>query len=135
MEGFDVQDALQLLALGQGQNIIWSLFLYVIFFLSLITLFLIPDKNMIPTLLMAGLLLAVIIVKVSLAPTGQPVVPRTGFAIFILNIAMGAIPFIVTGMVRARHGKNKVAPPAILAGIFGFTYFFLYWLVVIRPTA
>lgn len=132
MEGFEIQDALQLLAIGSGQDALWSIFLYLIFFLSLITLFLIPDKNMVPTLLTAAVLLFAIVAKVSLA-SDDPILRRREFGMMVINILMGVFPLIVAGMIRSGKQKSKAQGPAIITGIFGLVYFFLFWLIVQRP--
>jgi hypothetical protein len=126
MEGFDIQDALKLLALGSGQDMIWSIMLYVIFFLGLITLFLIPDKNMFPTLLTATVLLLAVVAKVSLA-SSDPILRRREFGMMIINVAMAVLPFIVAGMIRSGKRPSKAPGPAVLGGIVGMIYFFMFW--------
>jgi hypothetical protein len=126
MEGFDIQDALKLLELGSGQDRIWSIMLYIIFFLGLITLFLIPDKNMFPTLLTATVLLLAVVAKVSLA-SSDPILRRREFGMMIINVAMAVLPFIVAGMIRSGKRPSKAPGPALLGGIVGMIYFFMFW--------
>ena len=125
MESVDIQEILKLLAVG-GPNLIWNIMLYIIFFLALITLFLIPDKNMGPTLLTATVLLLAIVAKVSLA-SSDPILNKKEFGMMIINIGMGVLPFIVAGMVRSRKRPTKAPIPAILGGIIGMVYFFMFW--------
>lgn len=131
MDSVNTQDILRLLALGEGQNAIWSVFLYIVFFLGLITLLLIPDKNMIPTLLTGAVLLMAVVAKVSLA-SAEPVFARRSFGMMMINVGMAALPFMVAGMVRSYRSRSKAQGPAIVGGLIGLVYFFLYWLVVIR---
>jgi hypothetical protein len=134
MNGLTGQQILQLFALGTGQQIIWSIFLYVCFFFAIITLFLIPDKNMLPTLTMAAVLIFIIIAKVSIMRPGTvfPTSDRFSFGVFAMNIGIGVLPIIVAGMIRSGKRKSKAQGPAILTGIFGVVYWFLYWLIVQR---
>lgn len=123
------QDILQALGPGTGQDAIWSVFLYIIFFFAMITLFLTPDKNMVPTLLIAGVLMATIVAKLSLG-TSPPLLERKEFGMMIVNITMFIFPIIAVGMLRAK--KNRMAAPAIITAVTGFVYFFMFWLVVQR---
>ena len=134
MNGLSAQQILQLFAPGTGQQIIWSFFLYFIFFFALITLFLIPDKNMVPTVTMATVLLFCVIAKLSVMRPGTvfPTSDRFSFGVFAMNIAIGVLPIIVAGMIRSGKQKSKAQAPAILTGIFGLVYWFLYWLIVQR---
>ena len=121
------QDVLELLKPGTGQVLVWSIFLYVIFFFALITLFLMPNKNMIPTLLAAGVLLFAIVAKLSVsAPRNQAIMRPTDFGMFVINVGMFVFPLIAVGMTRAR--KNRTVAPAIATALTAVVYFFLYWL-------
>lgn len=124
----ELKDVATLIGPGTGQNIIWSIFLYVIFFFSIVTLFLIPDKNMIPTLLIATVLLCAVIAKISLAQTRNSILPPKHFGTYVINVAMFVLPIIAVGMTRAK--KNRMAAPAILTAITGGIYFFMFWLIV-----
>ncbi|MBC7811545.1 MAG: hypothetical protein H7175_10380 [Burkholderiales bacterium] len=104
-------------------NPLWNIFLYVIFFLSFVTLLLIPDKNMTSTVIIGIVILTCIIDLL------QVFKPRA-FGTLMLHIAMFALPLIAVGMVRVRAGKTvKAMVPAILTAIFGGLYFFIFWLV------
>lgn len=132
MPNLQFQDILDLLALGTGMDLVWSIFLYVVFFLALITLFMMPDKNMVPTLLIAAVLLFAIIAKVSLA-SPDPILRRREFGFMIINVMMGVLPFIVAGMIRVGKTRRASAQvPAILTGIFGSIYFAMFLLFVQR---
>ena len=131
MESINGQDILRLLALGEGQNAIWSVFLYLIFFFGVITLLSIPDKNMVPTLLTGGVLLCAIVAKVSLA-SADPILERKEFGMIVINVAMGVLPFMVVGMVRSGKQRSKATAPGIMGGILGLLYFFAFYLFVQR---
>jgi hypothetical protein len=109
----------------------WNILLYLIFFLALIQLMIMPDKNMPATLLTGFVLLATIIVKLSLAggAIAPPLRPRE-FLIMMLNITTCLFPWLVAGMVRTRKRSNPVIPLGIFTGILGFVLTFVYWLVV-----
>jgi hypothetical protein len=123
------QDILQALGPGTGQDIIWSIFLYLIFFFALITMFLIPDKNMVPTLLIGAVLLCTMVAKVSLG-IDPPILERKEFGMMVINVIMLIFPIIAVGMARAK--KNKMAAPAIITAVLGGVYFFTFWVIVQR---
>ncbi len=134
MNNLSAQQILQLFAPGSGQQIIWSIFLYLAFFFALITLFLIPDKNMLSTVTMAAVLIFIIVAKVSIMRPGTvfPTSDRFSFGVFAMNIGIGVLPIIVAGMIRSGKRKSKAQAPAIFTGIIGLVYWFLYWLIVQR---
>jgi hypothetical protein len=123
------QDILELLKPGGGQVIIWSIFLYIIFFFALITLLVMPNKNMVPTLLIATVLLFAIVAKLSVsAPNvrgSQPVLRPKEFGMLVINAGMFLFPLIAVGMTRAR--KNRTIAPALITSLAGGVYFFAYW--------
>ena len=122
----DLSNIGTLIGPGTGQNIIWSIFLYVIFFSALITLFMIPDKNMGPTLLMATVLMAAAVAKISLAqPPREAILQRKEFGMFVINVILFVFPIIAVGMTRAR--KNRMSAPAIFTALIGGAYFFAFW--------
>ena len=131
MENLDFQEIVRLLSPGEGVDILWSIFLYIIFFFALITLLFMPDNNMVATLMIATVMLMAIVAKVSIA-SSDPILRPREFGMMIINVLMGIFPFIVAGMVRVRTRKGKIQPPAIIGGIFGIVYFFLFWLFVQR---
>src|SRR5664279_3508760 len=124
-------DIITLLSPGTGQILVWSIFLYIIFFFALITLLNMPDKNMIPTLLIATTLLFSIVGKLSVSapsvPGSQPIIRSKDFGMFVINVGMVVLPLIAVGMTRAR--KNRSVAPAIITALTAMVYFFLFWLV------
>ena len=131
MNSINFQDIVALLSPGTGQAIIWSILLYIIFFFGLITMFAMPDKNMIPTLLIASVLLFAIVAKLSVAALDlhkQTIIGKTDFGMFVINVGMFVLPLVAVGMARAR--KSKATAPAIITALTGGTYFFLFWFIV-----
>lgn len=123
------QDIIELLKPGSGQIIIWSFFLYLIFFFALLSLLLMPNKNMVPTLLVATVLLFAIVAKLSVsAPNvrgSQPIIRPKEFGMLVINAGMFLFPLIALGLTRAR--KNRTVVWAILTSVFAGVYFFAYW--------
>jgi hypothetical protein len=129
--GIDGQDIATLLGFGQGSDIIWNFMLYFIFFLSMFTLFRMPDKNMVPTLLVAAVLACVVIAKLSINAEyigEDPVLTKTEFGMFVINAAMIVFPFVAAGMVRAKK-KGVVVGPALFTGIIAIVYFFMFGII------
>ena len=132
MQSLQLDDILELLALGSGLNAVWSIFLYIIFFLALLTLFTMPDKNLAPTLMIAVVLLCSVIAKISLA-SNDPIFRQREFGMMIINVAMGVLPFIVAGMIRRGKSRSTTATPlSIFTGIIGTVYFLTFLLFVQR---
>jgi len=129
---FDLQQVLFLLGPNSGE-MIWNILLYIIFFLALITMFNIPDKNLLPTLLMAGTLLLTVISKlnISITPRRDAIFPPEDFIQFTVNVAIFIFPLLTAGMIRAKK-KGKVVGPAIVTALFGGAYFFIFWFFVQR---
>jgi hypothetical protein len=131
----DFRAILNLLGPGTGQTVIWSVILYVLFFLAMLTLFKVPEKNMIPTLLMGTVLLFIIVAKLSIsAPPRDAIIQKKDFGMCAINIAIGVFPLIAVGMTRTTsrvaRRSNPAAAPAILTAVVGIIYFFGYWLAV-----
>ena len=132
MQSLQLDDILELLALGSGINALWSIFLYIIFFLALLTLFTMPDKNQVPTLMIAVVLLCAVIAKISIA-SNDPIFRQRDFGMMIINIATGVLPFIVAGMIRRGKTRRTTATPlAIFTGLIGTVYFLMFLVFVQR---
>jgi hypothetical protein len=131
----DFKEIVRLLGPGEGQVVIWSIILYILFFLAVITLFRVPEKNMIPTLLMGTVLLFIIVAKLSItAPSRDAIIKKTEFGMYIINIGIGVLPLIAVGMTRTTSRVSRRANPAaataILTSVIGIVYFFGFWLAV-----
>lgn len=118
-------DLVAKLAPRQGQNLLFDIMLYAIFFMSLITTALIPDKQLLPSLIMTSVMGMAVISKLEIFTPDH-------LGTLVLNAGMFTLPMIVAGLVRARHGTPKALAPAALTGLLGGAYFFLLWALVQR---
>lgn len=112
----------------------FDVMLYLMFFFALLALFMTPDKNMVPTLLIASVLMCVIIAKLSLAAIvkpGAPIMGKKDFGMYVINVLMFVFPMIAIGTTRKPSAKVPVksTPFALLCGLIGAIYFFAFWLV------
>jgi threonine/homoserine/homoserine lactone efflux protein len=131
MGGIELRDIGTLLGFGSGTDIIWNIGLYIIFFLSLFAMFRMPDKNMVPTLLIGAVLALVVIAKISLNARyigERPVLTNREFGMFVLNAGMAVFPLIAAGMVRAKK-KGPVIGASVLTGIFALVYLLLFGII------
>jgi len=128
----DLQQILFLIGPSSG-DLFWNILIYLTFFLALFTLFAIPDKNLLSTLLIAGVLMALVITKlnISIRPPMRPIFPPRDFIQFTLNAAVFIFPLLVAGLIRARK-KGRVVPLAIITSVFGGIFFFAFWFFVQR---
>ncbi|HLU11657.1 MAG TPA: hypothetical protein VK003_18425 [Oceanobacillus sp.] len=129
MEGIDFQTILFYLGPTSGE-LIWNILLYFIFFFALITMLVMPDKNLVATLLISAVLMTTVIAKLSLSAR-PPIIRADDFLMYVLNVSTFVFPLLVAGIVRAKK-KGKVVPAAITTAFFGGVYFFLFWFFVQR---
>ncbi len=113
-----LQDILAKLAPRGGVELLYDMFLYVMFFLAVIVMFMQSDKQTFPTILMAAVAAFAVIAKLN-------VLKPKDFATLIINIGMGVIPLIVAGISKAK----KSVPLAVIGGVIGVVYFIIFWLV------
>lgn len=119
------QQILARLAPRAGMDLLLDLLLYTVFGIGFVTMILVPDKQLLPSLLMLGVIMAALIAKLQYVG-----INICDLATFAINVFMFAIPMLVAGMVRGRAGKTpKALWPAILTGVVGGMYFFLFWLL------
>jgi hypothetical protein len=117
------QQILARLAPRTGTDLILDLMLYTLFGIGFITMILVPDKQMLPSILMLGVIMAALIAKLQYVGINV-----CDLATFAVNVFMFAIPMLVAGMVRGRSGKTpKALWPAVLTGLIGGMYFFMFW--------
>jgi ABC-type cobalamin transport system permease subunit len=112
----------------------FDIMLYIMFFMALLALFTTPDKNMVPTLLLAGVLLFIIVAKLSTAAIvkpGAPIMGKKDFGMYAINVGMLVFPLIAIGLTRKPKSTSKVknAPFAILGAVLGAVYDFAFWMV------
>lgn len=131
MDNINFNEILNYLSLspagGLANATIFSIILYIIFALALLALFLMPDKNLLPTLLIAGVLMAAVIGKLITAGANIGGFRPREFGTLIINVIPFLFPMLVAGMVRTRKRSNPVVPLGIITGFFGGVYFFLFW--------
>ena len=105
---------------------VWDVFIYVMFFMTLLTMILIPDKNMQPTTLMTIVLLLTIVDKVRPHDGGAFLIEgfdNGGFGTEIIHMGMAILPYIAGALVRGRTQKERRAMPVgILTGVIGSVY-------------
>lgn len=125
-----VNEILALLGPARGE-LLWNILLYANFFLALISLTIMPDKNLRSTLLVTAVLLCAVVVKLSLSvgPRQAPIIGKCDFGMLVLNAIMLAFPLLAAGLVRTRK-RTYVFLPLILGGVAGGIFFFAYWVVV-----
>ena len=116
------QDILKNL-LPTGGSIVYDIFLYPIFFLSLVALFMQSDKQLLPTLLLASVLMMTVIAKLSINAS----IPfeRPEIAMLFLNLGIFIFPALVAPMTKAKRSRGLV----ILVAVFAFVYAFLFWFI------
>lgn len=121
MQNIDMQEIIRLLGPNAGLGLVWNIFLYVIFFFTLIAMLLQGDKALLTTIICAASLMLCIIAKLNIFP------PRE-FGSLVINAGIFLFPGIVAGMTR----DAKSRPPAILACVIGAVYFFAFWFFLQR---
>lgn len=119
------QEVLQNLLPTSG-SLLYDIFLYPIFFLSLIVLFMQSDKQLTPTLMMAATLLLVVLAKLTIN-ANQPF-RRADIGMLFVNIAIFVLPALVAALSKAKRSR----PLAIFAFVLGAVYTALYWLTFQR---
>jgi len=101
-----------------------SYILYIVFGLSFITMFIVPDKQANLGYMMIAVMMAALLVKVQFFYI-------CGLITLILNVTMLVIPLLVGGMSRGVPGKPaKSMYLGIITGLLGGVYFFLFWAAV-----
>ncbi|GIL12088.1 MAG: hypothetical protein BroJett038_08080 [Chloroflexota bacterium] len=106
------------LAPRSGIELLYDICLYIVFFLCLIVMFMQSDKQLVPTIL-AGLVGALaVIAKLN-------VFDPKAFGSLVINATIFVFPIIVAGITKAKRSQ----PLAIIAGVFGGVYFFMFWFI------
>jgi hypothetical protein len=113
-----LQDILSKLAPRGGVELLYDIFLYIIFILAVIVMFMQSDKQLFPTMLMAGVAALAVIAKLNIMRPKE-------FGTLVINIAMGTVPMIVAGVTKAKKSQGL----AIIGGVVGIVYFIIFWLV------
>lgn len=112
------QQIIQRLSPRTGVELVYDILLYIIFFLALIVMFMQSDKQLVPTVL-AGLVGAMaVIAKLN-------VFNPLAFGALVINAGIFVFPIIIAGITKAK----KSQPPAVIAGVLGGVYFFMFWFI------
>lgn len=124
----DPQQLLALLGPRSGNELIFDIMLYITFAIGFITMVLVPDKQLLPSLIMIAVLGLVIVAKLDYLTLLEP----TDLPVLAINVGIFVFPLIVAGMVRSRKGTPRAMWPAVLTGLAGGGYFFLFWALAQR---
>jgi len=102
-----------------------DIFIYLIFFGSLLMLVFIPEKSQQSSYLMFFVLFLALIDKVRQATDQIPIegLENDGFATMLIHIGMFVFPFMAAGLIRGRGRKDKRGVPlGILIGLIAGLY-------------
>jgi hypothetical protein len=121
MRDIRLDNILFLLGPSSGEGLIYNIFIYLIFFFTLVTMLLQGDKAMLTVLLCAAALLMGLIDKLSIFEPKE-------FGAMVLHAGMFIFPALVAGMTKDKKSRG----PAVLAAILGAIYFFLFWFFLQR---
>lgn len=127
VEDLDAQEIIDLLGPRSGEDLLFDILLYLIFFMSVISMFLIPDKQLMATMLNFVVILCAVLSKVLVGENAPYILAPTDLPVLPINAAMFVIPLIIAGMVRQRRGSPPAMITGIITGLLGGTYFFLFW--------
>lgn len=121
-QNVNLQNIIALLGPSQDR-LVFDIMLYIMFFLALITMFMQSEKTMLPTLIMASVMLMTVLAKLRVLDNVRVLVDNVGLGALMINIGMFVLPWIVAGMTK----NPKSRPFAILGGIIGLAHMFLFW--------
>ena len=102
-----------------------DIFIYLIFFLSLLMLALIPEKSQQSTYIMFVVLFFALVDKIRQATNDLPIqgLDNEGFATLLIHVGMFVLPLIAAGLIRGRGRNDKRGVPVgILIGLIGGLY-------------
>lgn len=117
MDQVNLQEILSKLApRTDGFNLIYDIFLYLIFILNLILMFGQSDKQTVPTIFAGGASALAVIAKLN-------VFSPSSFGSLMVNAGMLILPLLVVGISKAK----KVQPLGVISGVLAALYFFLFW--------
>lgn len=129
LEDLDPQEILDLLAprTENQEDLLFDILLYLIFFMSIISMFLIPDKQLMATMLNFVVILLAVLSKILVGDVAPYILEPTDLPVLPINAGMFVIPLMIAGMVRQRRGSPPAMITGIITGLLGGTYFFLFW--------
>lgn len=127
LEDLDPQEIIDLLGPRTGDDLIFDILLYLIFFMSIISMFLIPEKQLMATMLNFTVILLAVLSKILVGENAPYILEPTDLPVLPINAGMFVIPLMIAGMVRQRRGSPPAMATGIITGLLGGTYFFLFW--------
>ncbi len=116
----DFQQIISALGPRTGSDLVLDILLYLIFGLGFITMLLVPDKQLTPSMMMIAVLFLAVLAKLNIFEPND-------FVTFVLNVGMLVLPLLVAGLVRDPRKRPAALIPAALTGLIGGGYFFLFW--------
>ena len=126
LEDFDINQIIrQLGPRSYMPELLFDIMRYLIFIIGFITMLLVPDKQLLASLLMVSVLGMVVFAKLEIF--GATELPTLG-----ITCGIFVLPLIVAGMLRGRGKTPKALYPAIITGFLGGGYFFLFWALAQR---
>jgi len=127
-EDIELSDIIDALAPREGDLLLVDILLYLIFVVGMVTSFLIPDKQMFPSLLIFMVLGLTVIAKLLIGDHTSAILDPCDLPVLAINVSIFVVPLIVAGMLRNVKGKPpKARIPAVIVGLAGGGYFFLFW--------
>lgn len=102
-----------------------DIFIYLIFFLSLLMLFFIPEKSQQANYIMFVVLFLAMVDKIRQATDQIPIegLDNEGFATLLIHVGLFVLPLIAAGLIRGRGRNDKRGVPVgILIGLIGGLY-------------
>jgi hypothetical protein len=110
------QQIIARLAPRTGIELVYDIILYIIFILIVLVMFMQSDKQLVPTVL-AGLVGAMAVIA------KLDVFNSDAFGSLVINAGIFVFPIIIAGITKAK----KSQPLAVIAGVLGGVYFFMFW--------
>jgi hypothetical protein len=132
-ESFDVNDIIS--ALGprtdNTTDLMFDIFLYSIFFLCMINMAFISDKQQLLVIMNFGVMIMALVSKLMVGTHAAARLGPNDFGTLILNVGLMVLPLSIAGMARKDKGQksNHAVIPAVIAGFLGAAYFFLFWVI------
>lgn len=126
-EDLDFQDIVDALGPRDGNELIFDLLLYAIFFMGMLNMFLIPEKQLFPAILNFIVIGLAVVSKLLVGDEPNSTIKPDDFATLIFNSGMFVLPLVTAGMVRSRFGTPKAMITCAITGLIGGGYFFVFW--------
>lgn len=126
-QDIDIDDIISAIGPRSGQELIFDVLLYAIFFMGMVNMFLIPEKQLMPTMLNFIVIGLAVVSKLLVGTEPDSYITPGNFATLVFNSGMFVLPLITAGMVRSRFGTPKAMITCAITGLIGGGYFFIFW--------